>query len=204
MYVPKNMEFPSESSVIAFIEQYSFATLVSPNLQATRLPLFYEKATHCLFGHFARANAHWKTLTDGNCLAIFDGPHDYISPTWYEGSPNVPTWNYASVHVQGKATLLNAQETANALNKLMEKYEPSLLDNRDIVTPEYQQKLAKGIVGFSISIKDIDAKAKLGQHRSTEDQQGVAHALASSKSIESQALYALMQQWQIGLGNSCA
>ncbi len=82
----------------------------------------------------------------------------------------------------------------------MEKYEPSLLKKREVVTPEYQGKLLKGIVGFSMTIDHIDAKAKLGQHRSNEDQRGVKNGLSVTGTLGSQALLALMTQWQVTLG----
>ena len=82
----------------------------------------------------------------------------------------------------------------------MAKYEPTLLDTRDVVTPEYQEKLAHGIVGFKISIDVIDAKAKLGQHRTKEDQQGVTAALSKSSSPEHQALVNYMQALKLGVG----
>ncbi|MDO6425655.1 FMN-binding negative transcriptional regulator [Thalassotalea sp. 1_MG-2023] len=202
MYVPSRMQFPAPSLIDNFLHKYSFVTLVSPSLQATRLPLYYDQEKQRLIGHFSRANPHWKEVAQGPCLAIFDGPHEYISPTWYNKPPNVPTWNYASVHVKGKVTLLDDVNTVIALDKLMEKYEPSLLEERDVVTPEYQEKLLKGIVGFSMTIDHIDAKAKLGQHRSDEDQKGVTNGLSETGTLDSQALLALMIQWQVGLGTA--
>jgi len=93
---------------------------------------------------------------------IFNGPHGYISPNWYHSKPAVPTWNYASVHIKGRAELLNSEDTAQSLTSLMHKYEPELLVKREVVSKEYQAKLSKGIVGFKISLDVIEAKVKLG------------------------------------------
>jgi transcriptional regulator len=83
----------------------------------------------------------------------------------------------------------------------MQKFEPELLVDRDVVSAEYQEKLSRGIVGFKISIEVIEAKAKLGQHRSIEDQQGVTAALSKSPSAEHQALVNYMHELKLGIGN---
>ncbi len=91
MYVLLRMQFPEPPLIDDFLHKYSFVTLVSPSLQATRLPLYYDQERQLLIGHFSRANTHWKEVEQGACLAVFDGPHGYISPTWYTNPPNVPT-----------------------------------------------------------------------------------------------------------------
>lgn len=202
MHTPEKWRLNNPSDVFALIEKYSFATLVSPSLQSSHLPLMLSSDKQYLIGHFARSNPHWRELVEDPTkqhLVIFNGPHGYISPTWYANKPAVPTWNYAVVHIKGCAEILNADETAQALDLLMAKYEPTLLDTRDVVTPEYQEKLAQGIVGFKISIDVIDAKAKLGQHRTKEDQQGVTAALIKSSSPEHQALVNFMQAIKLGI-----
>ena len=203
MHVPEKWRLDKQSDIFAFIEKYSFATLVSPSLQSSHLPLMLDSDKQYLIGHFARSNPHWRELVEDTTqqhLVIFNGPHGYISPTWYANKPAVPTWNYAVIHIKGSAEILSAVETTQALDLLMAKYEPTLLDTRDVVTPEYQEKLAHGIVGFKISIDVIDAKAKLGQHRTKEDQQGVTAALSKSSSPEHQALVNYMQALKLGVG----
>ena len=109
MYIPKAFQV-SDSRVLAeFIASNSFATLISSvqgSLFATHLPLILDQSRSSqgvLLGHVARANRHWQAF-DGQqeALAIFHGPHAYISPSWYaSSSPAVPTWNYAVAHVYG-------------------------------------------------------------------------------------------------------
>ena len=203
MHVPEKWRLDKQSDIYAFIEKYSFATLVSPSLQSSHLPLMLDSDKQYLIGHFARSNPHWREFvedTNKQHLVIFNGPHGYISPTWYANKPAVPTWNYAVVHIKGSAEILSAVETAKALDLLMAKYEPALLDTREVVTPEYQEKLAHGIVGFKISMDVIDAKAKLGQHRTKADQQGVTAALSKSSSPDHQALVNYMQALKLGVG----
>jgi transcriptional regulator len=203
MHVPEKWRLNDETDVFDFIDNYAFATLVSPSLQSSHLPLMLDRVNRCLIGHFARNNPHWRELAENTTqqhLVIFNGPHGYISPTWYANKPAVPTWNYAAVHVKGIAEILSGEETMQALDSLMQKYEPALLVKRDVVSADYQEKLSKGIVGFKISLDVIDAKAKLGQHRSTADQQGVTLALGNSAASDHQALLLFMQQLNLGLG----
>lgn len=89
---------------------------------------------------------------------VFSGAHAYISPTWYDAKPAVPTWNYAAVHCYGVASLLSDTETQDMLDKLVTKYEPKLLQDKQIMPDEYQQKLRQAIVGFKIVIDEIQAK----------------------------------------------
>jgi len=203
MHVEEKWRLTEQKQVFSFIEKYSFATLVSPSLQSSHLPLILDRSNNFLIGHFARNNPHWRELADDvlkQHLVIFHGPHGYISPTWYQNKPAVPTWNYAAVHIKGCAEVLSAENTAKALDSLMNKYEPALLVKREVVSADYQEKLSKGIVGFKISIDVTDAKAKLGQHRSIADQQGVTAALGESSSADHQALVDYMHELQLGIG----
>ena len=108
MYIPKSFEVTDSTTLLEFIETYSFGTLVTVAGEqpiATRLPLILDRAKGrqgTLFGHVARANPQWRSFDgDRQCLVMFDGPHAYVSPSWYATSPAVPTWNYATVHVYG-------------------------------------------------------------------------------------------------------
>lgn len=203
MHVPEKWRIEEQEQIYSFIESYGFATLLSPSLQASHLPIILDRENQRLLGHFARSNSHWRDISDSSeqHLVIFHGPHGYISPNYYHSKPAVPTWNYAAVHVKGSAKIMATEETSHALQLLLAKYEPELLKPNSVVTPEYQEKLSNGIVGFSIAIETVEAKAKLGQHRSVEDQQGVTHALSQSKSADHQALLALMHELRLGIGD---
>ena len=205
MHIEEKWRLTEQEQIFSFIEKYSFATLVSPSLQSSHLPLMLDRSNNCLIGHFARNNPHWRELAEDvvkQHLVIFKGPHGYISPTWYHNKPAVPTWNYAAIHIKGCAEILSANDTTQALDSLMDKYEPELLVKRDVVSADYQEKLSKGIVGFKISIDVIDAKAKLGQHRSIADQQGVTAALRKSSSADHRALVDYMHELKLGIGES--
>jgi transcriptional regulator len=204
MYIPKNMEMKGDSAIPDFIASNSFGLVISSGLEATHLPLIYkvDEGEHgVIYGHFARANEHWKNLGDKRVLVIFSGPHSYISPTWYDTQPAVPTWNYASVHCYGYITLLSDVETTTSMDELVIKYEPSLLANQKLMPEEFKQNLRQAVVGFKIVVDKIQAKEKLGQHRKKEDQQGVYLALKESPHLEAKALSMYMEKRDIGTGN---
>lgn len=200
MYVPNNMKMPSEC-IENFIKHHSFALVVSSNLECTHVPLVLvasEGEQGVLYGHVAKANKHWQALNNQSVVAIFSGPHAYISPTWYDSKHAVPTWNYAAVHCTGTAHVLSAEETSNVMNLFVQFYEPSLATNLTLMPANYVQKLQQAIVGFKIVIEKIDAKEKLGQHRSDADQHGVFAALSESNRYDAKQLASYMVQRDVG------
>jgi transcriptional regulator len=153
-----------------------------------------------LYAHMAKANSQWRELEGKNVLVIFNGPHSYISPTWYTQAPAVPTWNYAAIHAYGVVALLDGLETLTVLDKSMAKYEPALLDQRDVVTPEYVERLSSAIIGFKIELTDVQGIQKLGQHKSTQDQYSVYSALSNSTGHDEKALANYMLRRNLGVG----
>lgn len=160
------------------------------------IPFLHERrqdGTQVLRGHLAKANPQWQDLAgDQTALVVFQGPHAYVSPRWYE-TPGVPTWNYAVVHVYGKARLLHdAAALENLLMELTTVYESrqSTLGQPEI-SGERRKKLLGMIVGFEIEIQEIQGKFKLSQNRSEQDRCNVIQQL--EKSPFTAALAALMQ-----------
>ena len=187
----------------AFIEQFGFALLVSEDLQMTHAPLCLvreEGHLGTLYGHIARANSHWKVLDKSLVKAVFNGPHSYISPSWYATGPAVPTWNYAALHISGVASLLDEVELFAAIKLLVTQYEPALSQNGKLMPVDYQHKLAKAIVGFKIEIQQIEGKHKLGQQKSSADQRGTMEGLKRSNHPDAKALLTYMQQIGLGIG----
>ncbi|MFP7201243.1 FMN-binding negative transcriptional regulator [Lysinibacillus halotolerans] len=175
MYIPKHFKLEDEEVIYDLIEQYGFATLVSQHKgepYATHLPLMLNKGEKALYGHFARPNLQWKDAGDQQVLAIFQGPHCYISPSWYETTKAVPTWNYVSIHVYGKLEIIEDKEVIfNSLNDLVKKYEaPDSPYNLESVEPSFIEGMTKGIVAFKIHITKIDGKGKLSQNHPVERQ----------------------------------
>ncbi len=196
MFIPTNFRMTNKAEQHQFVEQNGFGVMLSSDLQATHLPFILntkEGEQGALYTHCAKANPHWKLLDNKKVLIIFTGPHGYISPSWYERSPGVPTWNYSAVHILGKTTILDAPTTLQVVNKTVEKYEPILLQKRDVLTEDYQNRLAKGIVGLKIDISSIEGKHKLSQNRPLQDQQNIREALLHSADLNDQLLAQHMQ-----------
>lgn len=204
MYIPKAFQV-SDSRVLAeFIANNSFATLISPvqgSLFATHLPLILDQSRSSpgtLLGHVARANRHWQAF-DGQqeALAIFHGPHAYISPNWYaSSSPAVPTWNYAVVHVYGVPRVVDDEEwLSDFVDRLVTIYEADKPQPWPRVLPaDLRASLLKAIVGFTMDITRIEGKFKLGQNRSLDDQRTMVDHLEAQANPVAQVLGKLTKQ----------
>ena len=194
MYIPAAFDEKDPGLLAEVIEAHSFATLVSTTPTgpvATHLPLLLDRGRGIhgtLRGHLARANDQWHHF-DRPCLAIFLGPHSYISPSWYQTQPAVPTWNYLAVHAYGTPRLLDDEATAVLLDDTVRRYEASRPNPWDGVLPdELAANLRAAVVAFELPIDRLEGKFKLGQNRSQADQDGVLAALGSSDRLGDQAL----------------
>ncbi len=198
MYIPKYFKITDETVAYDIIKEHSFATLFSQNNGmpfATHLPLILNKEKSYLYGHFARPNPQWKDIKDQTVLAVFHGPHCYISPSWYETNKAVPTWNYVTVHVYGEVELLEDEEELIAsLHDMVVKYEApdSSYSLRD-VDPEYLAGMNKGVQGFKIKINKIEGKSKLSQNHSLERQELVINQLEQKSTTDEQQVASLMK-----------
>ncbi len=172
MYIPHIYKNENIDEIEGFIQQNSFAILVNQTdgvPLASHIPLELEKndaGEDILVGHLAKANPQWKSFNANNrVLAIFHGPHSYVSSSWYK-EEEVPTWNYIAVHIYGTIRIQEEEQLFTSLNKLVDKYEK---DSEDPVKIENLSKSTmrqiKGVVGFEITIEDIQAAYKLSQGR---------------------------------------
>ena len=197
MYSPNPFKMNDKSRCHNFIEQFSFGVMVSNGLDASHLPFLLnreEGEQGVLYAHLSRANPQWRELEDRDALIIFQGPHGYISPSWYSSKPAVPTWNYAAVHAKGKVELLDDEATLALVENLTEKYEPALLDDSEVMSLELNRRLLRGIVGFKIAIASLQGTEKLGQNRKEQDILGIEQGLLASELQEALQLLAYMQQ----------
>jgi transcriptional regulator len=198
MYIPAAFAMNDVEKLTAFIESNSFATLVTFDGTApfaTPLPFLFDRERRVLRGHMARANPQWQHFHDSEALIIFQGPHAYISPSWYQTEPAVPTWNYLTVHAYGVPQLVDETTLANILRDLVAQHESA----QPVPWPgdlpdDFWNRMLKGIVGFEIPISRWEGKWKLGQNRSPQDLQGVYEALSQSSDQTEQQLAAAMQQ----------
>jgi transcriptional regulator len=178
-----------------FIHAHSFATLISVNTEgvpiATHIPIELQTKSDgqpILRGHLSRANPHAKILqTTTQALALFTGAHTYISSSWYE-QENVSTWNYSAVHVYGQVKILTDEELLASLEHLTARYESGVENPLYVsaMTAEKVRKEMRGIIGFEISLDDVQAKAKLSQNRSDQDYKHIVQALEKSPDAQAQ------------------
>jgi len=203
MYIPTSFHIDDAETLHTFIERHSFATLCSTTsgeLEATHLPLLLDRdaAPHGrLIGHMARANSQWKRAAGSQVMAIFAGPHAYISPTWYETNETVPTWNYAAVHAYGTLQLIDDEfELRNVVRQTVDVYERSMPRpwSMDVVPPDAIDKLLLAIVGFEIRIDRLEGKWKLNQNHPVERREKVVRQLAATGRPEDAAVAALMRE----------
>jgi len=210
MYLPKLYRETDEAKINQFIRQNSFAALISCDQQlpiATHLPLELvegENGERYLHGHMARANKHWQTFNSANeVLAIFSGPHAYVSARWYN-QVNVPTWNYMVAHVYGKPRLVTEHDELYAmLKQLVDRYEASAVTDKpyklETLPQDYVEKEMRGIVGFEIKINRIEAKFKLSQNRRQPDYDNVIAELRKSEDGDAQKIAEAMTQNRFSL-----
>ena len=202
MYVPTAFGEQDEARIGAFLDANDFAILVSDRDGepfATHVPLLFDRGRGpkgSLLGHMARANPHWRAFGDREALAIFAGPHCYISPRWYESHPSVPTWNYAAVHVYGTPRLMEEEvEVRGLLSRMVARYEGTGEGawSMDGLPEAYVAGMRRGIVAFEIPVLRIEAKFKLSQNRSAADRGRVIAALEDGANPADAAVAALMR-----------
>lgn len=198
MYIPNYFKITDANIVYEIMKEHSFATLISTHdgePVATHLPLILNEEKTYLYGHFARPNPQWKDIENQTVLAIFHGPHCYISPSWYETNQAVPTWNYVSVHVNGEVELLEDEnELIESLEEMVLKYEsPNSSYRLEDVDPKFLAGMNKGIQGFKIKITHIEGKAKLSQNHPQERQELVIDQLEGISRTDEQQIAALMK-----------
>jgi transcriptional regulator len=205
VYIPEFNRQEDRATILAFMRANPFAILVS-NVDgvpfATHLPLLIDDAGDQIViqGHMAKANAHWKSMKEGEeSLIIFHGPHAYISPSLYENRESVPTWNYAAVHVYGEPTLFTDEESLRAtLHRMIDTFESSYMTQWSELSEEYRSRMMKHIVGFNIKVKKLEGKFKLSQNRTKGEQARVIQSLNQSQDSNIEGVAQLMQQEGLG------
>jgi transcriptional regulator len=203
VYVPNHFAVTDVAALHALVREHSFATLVSVldgEPFATHVPLLLDAdrgPLGTLVGHVARGNPHARAFDGATpALAIFRGPHAYVSPRWYASEPNVPTWNYQAVHAVGRPCV---QDDAKRVRDLLVRT-AALFESGpapwtvDAVPARYADKLQNAIVAFELPIEKLVGKHKLSQNKSPADRAGVVAALRAAGDAESAAVARAMER----------
>jgi transcriptional regulator len=208
MYTPTHFAEADLERIAQLIADYGFATLLSvtpDGLQITHAPVQLDRtrggnrALGTLVGHIARANPHATHVVNGAAITvIIHGPHGYISPTWYTTEnpkvPNVPTWNYANVHLHGKVRLIDDEARKwKIVSDLAAQYEEPVIGWNAGELANHASKL-NAIIGFEVDIERVEAKSKLSQNRPVADQENVIEQLAAGSHPDGHAMVKLMRE----------
>ncbi len=184
MYIPDLYKNENKAEINDFIDKNGFGILINltnGKLWATHIPLELETKPNgkaVLHGHISKENPQASGFVEKDeVLAIFSGPHTYVSSSWYDHE-NVPTWNYIAVHVYGKVKILDETATIESLKKLVNRYEAN--SENPVRVEDLSKKTmmqARGIVGFEIEISEIHAKKKLSQNRDAKNHDAIVSEL---------------------------
>jgi len=202
MYIPKENRVPLATAQ-ALLARYDFGALISvaggvPT--ATHLPFLYRPESGALgtvSAHLARANPQANALAASpEVLLVVQGPHGYVSPSWYTVHPSVPTWNYVAVHVAGRARILSDPDRVRGvLQALVDRYESGREKPWSMDLPEkYLDAMLRQIVAFEIDVTSLEGKLKLSQNRTPEERRAVIRGLEESGDPVARELAAVMQE----------
>lgn len=202
MFVPPYYRESDPVAVFEAMRANAFATIVSAGdggaPAASWIPFAVEgePGAPVIYGHLARANGQWRSWTPQTpLLALFQGPHHYISPSWYASAPNVPTWNYVAVQVRGRPRLLEDPAEVDAmLERLVAQFEHSRETPWELRAQpaDYRLAEARGIVAFELLIEEVTGAWKLSQRASGDDRAGAIAGLDALGGEDARAIAALM------------
>jgi len=204
VYTPSHFDINDRAAIARLMHDHAFATLVTPGTpepHISHVPLLLLPGCEphgTLIGHMARANPHWRSVAGVESIAIFHGPHAYVSPSWYaEPAKAVPTWNYAVVHAAGTLDIVDDPlEKRRILEALVHRFEASRAAPWEFAMPQPQRDALVGaIVAFRMRIRRLTGKFKLSQNRPPVDRARVASALDAEPYADAAAVAAWMRAY---------
>lgn len=201
MYIPKRYQLDDRDRISQWLTQYPFGTLVTmqdSRPTAVHIPFEWREENGRLWleGHVARGNPIWRAAPQADeVLAMFLGPHSYISSSWYH-DPNVPTWNYVAIHVYGRCRVMADDELRRAMERLLNRYEGPRPAGRtwERLAPELRDREMRGIVGVSIEVTRIEAAQKMSQNRTDGDFVQIVERLESSPDAQDHRVADVMKE----------
>lgn len=192
MYTPEIYKNENQEEIKKFLQENSFGILINQTngkLWATHIPLEFDTNKNgktILCGHISKENPQCNGFIDNDqILAVFSGPHSYISSSWYDHE-NVPTWNYIAVHVYGTIKIIEGEAAIAVLKKQVDKYEKNSKNPIRIEHLSQNTMLqSRGIVAFEIEITEIQATRKMSQNRDEKNYQNIISELEKNNTNES-------------------
>ena len=178
MYLPEQFRMGDRAALLDHAAAHPFATLVTyeGGIAVSHLPLLVDAEQGLLRGHVARANPQLGHLAAGaEAVAVFHGPHGYVSPSVYLEQPSVPTWNYVVVHARGRARLVDEAALCRILDDQVARFDST--GWRFDPPEEYRRRMVDAIAGFEIPIAVLEGKWKMSQNKSAEDRARVVEWL---------------------------
>jgi transcriptional regulator len=191
VYLPQTFTVSNSAEILGSLRATGVGHLVTSDASSfvsSFIPFVVDDALTLMDGHFARANQHWRNISvDGTPgLMIVTGAEGYVSPSWYpskaETGQVVPTWNYEVIHLHGRLRIVDTVEfVADVVRRLTEQHESgrTVPWSVDDAPSDYLQRMYGAIVGLQFSIERVEAKRKMSQNKTIEDQRGVANGLAA-------------------------
>lgn len=201
MYIPSQYRNENHQEIRSFLKENSFGILVNQldgKLLATHIPIELDdekEGITALTGHLSKENPQWKNFKEnGEVLAIFPGPHSYVSSSWYQHE-EVPTWNYIAVHVYGSIQIMEKEALLDSLRTMVDKYEQN--SENPVAVDRMSEKTMRqinGIIGFKITVREIQAVSKLSQNRNNQDYQNIVLQLEKSGDAQASAVAEAMKK----------
>ena len=205
-YNPEAFRVDDAGQLGGLIRNTVFGTLLSngdAGPLASHVPFLFDRAAGTLGTlrvHLARANEHWEALEDQPVLAIFHGPHHYVTPSWYASKADhgkvVPTWNYVVVHARGRARVHHDRDRLRALVEALTNQMESARSapwRVDAAPADYVERMVDQIVGVDVEIERLEGKFKLGQNRPAADRATLAQGLEREQPDVWRVLEALLR-----------
>jgi transcriptional regulator len=207
MYEPTAFKEDRIDVIHALIRAHPLATLVTMTargMEANHIPMLIDAAPApfgTLRGHVARANPVWREFdAKTQVLAVFQGPHGYVTPSWYPSKRDtgkvVPTWNYAVVHASGPLIVHDDAEWLRGLVTRLTESQESTRAQPWLVTDapaDYVDTMLKAIVGVEIQLTRLQGKWKMSQNRIERDRIGVIDALNAEGDAASREMAGLVK-----------
>ncbi len=202
MYIPGIFKIDDINTIREFLKRNGFGiliNLVEGKLWATHIPMLLTTDSDekdILTGHISKLNKQWKAFeNNADVLAVFPGPHTYVSSSWYDHE-NVPTWNYLAVHIYGNIRIIEGEELKEQLSAMVRKYE-SVMPNPvsfEKMSESYVHNAMKGIVGFTINISEVQAAMKLSQNRDDNNHRNIIDGLIAQGDQASLEIAGIMKR----------